>query len=112
MLYALGIGFSTDPLKVEDYRYTYEFDENFTSFPTIASCLKQHDSMMKFMENPYFPEIEIHTVLHGEEKLYMVHKRIEVGAKYRVRNEVVDVVDRGEKKGTFIINRMNSYLVN
>lgn len=33
MLYALGIGFSTgtsffiaDPLKVEDYRYTYEFD--------------------------------------------------------------------------------------
>ena len=37
MLYALGIGFSTgtsfhiaDPLKVEDYRYTYEFDENFT----------------------------------------------------------------------------------
>jgi acyl dehydratase len=68
--------------------------------------------MMKFMENPYFPEIEIHTVLHGEEKLYMVHKRIEVGAKYRVRNEVVDIIDRGDKKGTFIINRMNSYLVN
>ena len=43
MLYALGIGFSTgtsyliaDPLKVEDYRYTYEFDENFTCIATFT----------------------------------------------------------------------------
>ena len=30
IIYALGIGFSTDPMREEDYQYTYELNENFT----------------------------------------------------------------------------------
>ncbi len=30
IIYALGIGFSQDPMKEEDYQYTYELGDNFT----------------------------------------------------------------------------------
>lgn len=43
ILYALGIGFSKDPLKDDELQYTYERHENFKVFPTFSTCLHNSD---------------------------------------------------------------------
>lgn len=39
ILYALSIGFSQDPLNKDHFKFTYENDENFTTFPTMPVVL-------------------------------------------------------------------------
>lgn len=39
ILYALGIGFSSDPLKKQDLQFTYEFSDSFKVFPTQMGTL-------------------------------------------------------------------------
>jgi hypothetical protein len=36
ILYALGIGFQKDPMNEEHFKYTYERDDNFMPYPTMA----------------------------------------------------------------------------
>ena len=68
--------------------------------------------MVQIISNPYLPHFELHTVLHGEEKLHMIHKKLEIGAKYVVRSEIIDIIDKGAKKGAVLISRITGYLVN
>ena len=39
ILYALGIGFSKDPLNQNDFKFTYENNDKFTSFPSIPAAM-------------------------------------------------------------------------
>lgn len=57
ILYALSIGFSKgkffyylDPLKTEDYKYTNEFNENFSIFPTMGVIIPQ-GRLVEFLNN-------------------------------------------------------------
>ena len=68
--------------------------------------------MINVANNPYLPAFELHTILHGEEKLHMIHKSLENGATYRVRSELIDIIDKGDKKGAVLIDRITGYLVN
>lgn len=68
--------------------------------------------MINIINNPHLPNFELHTVLHGEEKLHMIHKRLENGATYNVRSELIDIIDKGDKKGAVLIDRITGYLVN
>lgn len=43
ILYALGIGFSTDPLNEDDLQYTYERHDDFKVFPTFSTCIHKCD---------------------------------------------------------------------
>ncbi len=42
----------------------------------------------------------------------MIHSKLRVGGSYKIESEVVDVIDRGEGKGTFLVDRLSGYLVN
>jgi hypothetical protein len=68
--------------------------------------------MVNVVNNPHLPAFELHTILHGEEKLHMIHKSLENGATYRVESELIDVIDKGDKKGAVLIDRITGYLVN
>ncbi len=68
--------------------------------------------MINIANNPYLPAFELHTILHGEEKLYMVHKSLENGGTYRMESELIDIIDKGNKKGAVLIDRIKGYLVN
>ena len=41
----------------------------------------------------------------------MIHKRLESGATYKMRSELIDIIDKG-KKGAVLVNRITGYLVN
>lgn len=41
----------------------------------------------------------------------MVHPKLKVGAKYEVQSEIIDVLDRGEGKGVFLVDRISGYEV-
>lgn len=66
--------------------------------------------MVNVASNPHLPHFELHSILHGEEKLFMIHKRLESGASYRMRSELIDIIDKG-KKGAVLVNRITGYLV-
>jgi hypothetical protein len=68
--------------------------------------------MLNVISNPYIPSFELFTILHGEERLYMIHKRLEIGGTYRIENELIDIVDKGDKKGAVLTARTTGYLVN
>jgi hypothetical protein len=68
--------------------------------------------MINVINNPHLPQFELHTILHGEEKLYMIHKRLESGATYKIKAELIDIIDKGDKKGAVLVSRITGYLVN
>lgn len=39
----------------------------------------------------------------------MVHPKLKVGAKYEVQSEIIDVLDRGEGKGVFLVDRISGF---
>lgn len=39
ILYSLGIGFSSDPMNANDYKFTYENDSDFQAFATMPSVI-------------------------------------------------------------------------
>lgn len=41
----------------------------------------------------------------------MIHPKLKVNAKYEVESEVIDIIDRGEGKGVFLVDRISGYLV-
>ena len=48
ILYALSVGFQSDPMNDKHYKFTYENAEDFQTFPTNASTLC-HELVMKFL---------------------------------------------------------------
>jgi len=41
----------------------------------------------------------------------LIHPKLQDGGKYRIRSKIVDIVDKGKTKGTFVTNRVTGYLV-
>jgi hypothetical protein len=85
---------------------------NYLAFPTFASCLGQEETSMNAFSNPHIPTLELHTILHGEEKLHMIHRQLENGGTYKIRSRIIDIIDKGDKKGAVLIFRITGYLVN
>ncbi len=82
ILYALSIGFSQDPMKIDDFKFTYEADENFQSFPSLsATAANKHFGQQLNIEG--FPEIDKTQILHGEEDVE-IFKPLLIDHKYQV----------------------------
>ena len=92
MLYALGIGFSRDPLNEEDLKFTYELDDDFTTFSTI-SVLSALTFTPRLRNLPGFPEFNYMMLLHGEQ-ITEVMKPIEPDSYVRCVSTVVDIADK------------------
>lgn len=66
ILYNLGIGFSQDPAKEEDYQFTYEQNDPFNVFPIFPATLACIN-LMDLMNCKGLPEFNFMKMLHGEE---------------------------------------------
>ena len=67
MLYALGLGFSTDPLREDDYKFTYELADGFTTFPTFSCVAQKFDLFKGLLTTPGLPRFNPMMLLHGEQ---------------------------------------------
>lgn len=67
IIYALGLGFSKDPMNVNDLNYTCEFKEEFTIFPTIACTFSDIKEVFNCLQQcPGMPNFNPMMLLHGE----------------------------------------------
>lgn len=68
ILYALGIGFSRDPMNKGELRYTYENADSFQAFPTnsLVACHRGPFADGDF-DIPGIPPFNPMMLLHGEE---------------------------------------------
>ena len=71
-LYALSIGFNRDPLNEDHFRFINELDDDFTSFPTIAT-LSLKVCLIEMFETPGLPTFSIMQLLHGEQIVECFH---------------------------------------
>ncbi|WP_419825769.1 MaoC/PaaZ C-terminal domain-containing protein [Sphingomonas sp.] len=95
ILYALSVGCSTDPLRAEDLRYTYERD--LKTLPTQA-CVLGHPGF--WYQDPKFG-IDWVRILHGGQSIEMLQPlppEGEIRAEYRVTG----VDDKGPERGAIL----------
>jgi len=96
ILYALAIGFNQkDQLNKDHFRFTYENDENFGSFPTIANALSIAN-FDKFADYKGFPKFDMNKLLHGEEEITILKPVKGDGTKYRYEFKFLDFQDKGK----------------
>ena len=82
ILYALSIGFNlNDQLNREHFKFTYENDGDFQTFPTIFQAWATKN-FAKFASMPGLPKIDPNMMLHGEDKLEMFKPLKPDGSKY------------------------------
>lgn len=93
-LYSLGIGFNRDPLNEEEFRFTYEMDEDYTTFPTI-SVLALKTFVQEMFYTPGLPQFNIMMLLHGEQ-IVESFKPIAPGSTVRCRSVMADIADKGK----------------
>ncbi len=98
ILYALGLGFGTDPTDMDQLRFVYE--QNIQTLPTMSLVLGYPGFWLK--EPTY--QVEWQKVLHAEEKL-VVHHPLPPAGMVIGETYVDDIVDRGSDKGAFIYTR-------
>jgi len=101
ILYALGIGFSRDPMNKSDFKYTYENADDFAAYPTnvVTICHRGPFADGDF-DVPGIPPFNPMQLLHGEESVTFV-KPLTAGAKYSVQEKIADFQDKG--KGALLI---------
>jgi acyl dehydratase len=93
IVYALGIGFNQDPLKREDYKFTYENDGDFQVFPTLPVLLSGNP--LELMGKDGIPDFNPMKLLHAEDHCEFL-KPIEVNSKLRTESDIFDVADKGK----------------
>ena len=94
MVYSLGIGFNRDPLNEEEFKFTYEMDDDFTTFPTI-SVLALKTFVLEMFDTPGFPQFNIMMLLHGEQ-IVESYKPIAPNSTVRCTSIMEDVADKGK----------------
>jgi acyl dehydratase len=94
MLYALGIGLSSDPLDERELRYTYEKD--LLVLPTFAVTLGNPKTWWRETG-----QIDVTQVVHGEQGL-RIHKTPAPEGEVIGSTRIVDIIDKGEGRGALL----------
>ena len=109
IIYALGIGFSRDPMNEDDHKFTYELKDEFTVFPTIAATFADvKDAFGALDSNPGIPKFNPMMILHGEQHLEII-RPLRTGFRLITKGKIADIADKG--KGAFAIFELNTYEV-
>lgn len=101
MIYALGLGFPSDPLDERQLAYVYEKD--LAVLPTFLSSLVLGETAVAFAGLNYA------RVLHGEQ-VVRVYKPIPTRGEARVRTRVLGAWDKGPAKGAVLSDVSDLYL--
>jgi acyl dehydratase len=96
ILYALGLGFGTDPFDEQQLHFTFE-EEGFSAVPTIAVVLASPGFWVREPDSG----VDWVKVLHGEQGIKW-HKPMPPSATVIGQTRVVDIIDKGEGKGALI----------
>lgn len=93
ILYALGLGFGSDPLNAQQLRYVYERD--LVVLPTMAAVLASPGAWMRERTEL---GIDFLRLVHGEQGL-KIHQPLPVAGAVLGESRVTRIVDKGEGKG-------------
>ncbi len=85
-----------DPLKLEDLKYTYEMNENFSIFPTFPGCFIKINLIKAMGSFPGFPKFNPALLLHAEQRLELVAKSIKPNTPYFQKVYFRDIIDKGK----------------
>jgi acyl dehydratase len=97
MLYALCLGFGSDPINEQALPFVYEKNLKVVpTFPTVVAWIAE----------PTFAALGADpvTALHGEQKIEL-HKVVTVPLNVRVQGTVAAVYDKGTGRGAIIVTR-------
>lgn len=95
MLYAQSIGFGRDPVNQKELPYVYEQGRPLRTVPSMASVL---------VPDMFPPDLgwNFTQVLHAEQRLAL-HRPLPASADLLVNKRIVDVFDRGPRRGAMIL---------
>ena len=95
MLYAQSIGFGRDAVDRKELAYVYEQGSPLQTVPTLASAI---------VPDMFPPDLgwDYSQVLHVEQRLQL-YRPLPPAADLRLDKRVVDVFDRGPKRGTLFL---------
>jgi len=93
-------------LKLEDLKYTYELKDDFSVFPTFATCLHRANVFEALVSNPGMPKFNAMQLLHGEHKLELFNP-IKPNAKLSTIGKIGNVADKG--KGALITFDLSTF---
>ncbi|MDE2182867.1 MAG: MaoC family dehydratase N-terminal domain-containing protein [Alphaproteobacteria bacterium] len=94
ILYALGVGFGSDPLNTAELKYVYEND--LQTVPTFATVIGWGMPTLARSGINYL------MVVHGEQRLTL-HKPLPIEAEVVVDERVSNAIDKGEGRGALIL---------
>jgi len=106
ILYALGIGFSQDPMNRAHFKFTYENEDGFQAFPTIPVLLGTQN-LLEFTNCKGIPEFNFMNLLHGEENVEMFAP-IKADEKIVAKSHILDVQDKGKNALIIIKSEIKS----
>jgi acyl dehydratase len=95
MLYAQSIGFGRDPVDQKELPYVFEQGRPLRTVPSMASVL---------VPDMFPPDLgwNFTQVLHAEQRLQL-HRPLPAAADLLVNKRIVDIFDRGPKRGAMIL---------
>ena len=95
MLYAQSIGFGRDPVDQKELPYVFEQGRPLRTVPSMASVL---------VPDMFPPDLgwDFTQVLHAEQRLQL-HRPLPAAADLLVNKRIVDVFDRGPKRGAMFL---------
>ncbi len=95
LLYALSVGFGSDPTDADQLRYVFEKD--LTVVPSMAVVLGH--------PGPYVTDptagIDFRKIVYGEQTMELL-RPLPAAATVRARERVIAVLDKGREKGTLL----------
>jgi acyl dehydratase len=97
MLYALALGFGSDPLNETELRFVYEKD--LRAVPTLATVVAWGAGVSTQQLG-----VNYAMVLHGEEEI-IFHRPIAPSGAIISDSGVAEVYDKGEGKGALVVRR-------
>lgn len=95
MLYAQSIGFGRDPVDLRELPFVYEQGSPLRTVPSMASVL---------VPDMFPPDLgwDFTQVLHAEQRLAL-HRPLPPSGDLLISKRIVDVFDRGPKRGAMIL---------
>ena len=98
ILYALGLGYGSDPLDEDELRFVYE--ENIRVLPTMAVVLGYPGFWLKNEDTG----VDWKKALHGEQGL-IIHKPLTAAGTVVGRTRVTNIIDKGAGKGALLFSQ-------
>lgn len=98
ILYALGVGFGTEPLDEDHLRFLYESE--LRAVPTFCNVLG-HPGF--WGRDPQF-EVDWRKLLHAEHRL-TIHRPLAAEGDLRAEHDIIGIRDRGAEAGAFVHQR-------